>query len=299
MRVGQSASELDEYRLEADAAYKKSLDPAVTVSVWHVSVDKSRAELERAIEATANLTGIREALEVSGAYVRALRHLMAPPLSQDQFKLACAAWSKGTEKNGRPLKPDQAEVVAKTISTWLDPRITQELAQGSHETALRGAIYLMASQMYQTERRNVLAAAQEEGACEVLDAMGFTRTPSVSVDQHGIVGPRCYMRKTNFLTADGASHEVDIAVGFEKNLVLALECKVSNDATNSIKRVNDVLKKHEAWKKQWGKFLVTGALLQGVFAAKDIERLRQERVQVVWSHRLDGFRDLIQEMLSE
>ncbi len=65
-----------------------------------------------------------------------------------------------------------------------------------------------------------------------------------------------------------------------------MECKVSNDQTNSVKRINDVLKKSAAWKTHWGSFVKTGALLQGVIAAKDVARLIDDGVEVFWSHDL-------------
>ena len=68
-----------------------------------------------------------------------------------------------------------------------------------------------------------------------------------------------------------------------------MECKVSNDETNSVKRVNDVLKKATAWKDHWGNFVKTAALLQGVIAPKDVDRLIDGGVEVFWSHDLATF----------
>lgn len=281
---------------EAELAYVEALTPEMTRRAWHAAVDHSEADLRATLLATHNLTGIETALKQSGAHVRALRHLMAPPLSQDQFKLACADWTKGSEKSGRPIEASQAKIVAETISGWLDPHLISEIAAGSQTQALRGAVYLLANQRYQTERRSLLATAQESQACEILNHAGYTFRTSELIDRHGLIPPRHYLRNANFATSDHAEHEVDIAVGFKKDLVLAIECKVSNDATNSIKRINDVLKKHTAWKKKWGDFVVTGALLQGVFAAKDVARLQYAGVIILWSHRLDELRTTLEEL---
>ena len=43
------------------------------------------------------------------------------------------------------------------------------------------------------------------------------------------------------------------------------------------------------WKTHWGSFVKPAALLQGVIAAKDVERLIDENVLVFWSHNLDEF----------
>ena len=70
-----------------------------------------------------------------------------------------------------------------------------------------------------------------------------------------------------------------------------MECKVTNDETNSVKRINDVLKKATAWQAHWGSFVRTAALLQGVIAFKDVERLLEANVEVFWSHDLTKFED--------
>lgn len=74
-----------------------------------------------------------------------------------------------------------------------------------------------------------------------------------------------------------------------------MECKVSNDQTNSIKRVNDVVKKAGAWQKHWGNFVATAAMLQGVFAKNEPIRLLQANILVFWSHDLDGFISWLEE----
>ena len=107
------------------------------------------------------------------------------------------------------------------------------------------------------------------------------------------------MKKTRFATATTAHQEVDIACGLRGSYVLAMECKVTNDETNSVKRINDVLKKATAWKHHWGSFIVTAALLQGVIAPKDVQRLTDAGVEVFWSHDLEAFaRWLAQKMAS-
>jgi len=68
-----------------------------------------------------------------------------------------------------------------------------------------------------------------------------------------------------------------------------MECKSTNDETNSVKRVNDVLKKATAWKDHWGSFVITAALLQGVIAPKDVQRLSDAGVLVFWSHDIAAF----------
>jgi len=104
------------------------------------------------------------------------------------------------------------------------------------------------------------------------------------------------MHKTRFATRT-RPQEVDIALGLSRTYVAAMECKVSNDATNSVKRINDVIKKATAWKEHWGSFVEPVALLQGVIKPRDVRRLIDAGVVVFWSHRLKDLEEWLDERL--
>ena len=99
------------------------------------------------------------------------------------------------------------------------------------------------------------------------------------------------MHKTRFISGPNENQEVDIACGLKNTVVLAVECKVTNDKTNSVKRINDVLKKASAWRTQWGRLITSAAVLQGVIKFADVQRLLDDGVEVFWAHRLDLFSD--------
>ena len=99
------------------------------------------------------------------------------------------------------------------------------------------------------------------------------------------------MHKTRFVSGPNENQEVDIACGLRGTVVLAVECKVTNDVTNSVKRINDVLKKAAAWRSHWGSFIVSAAVLQGVIKFGDVKRLLDAGVEVFWAHQLDLFSD--------
>jgi hypothetical protein len=143
--------------------------------------------------------------------------------------------------------------------------------------------------------RSATARGGSHAAAAVLDELGFVRVFPGLVESAGSVADGQYGRAIQFVTADESSQEVDLAVGLSGGRILALECKVSNDRTNSIKRINDVLKKAAGWQMQWGRFVITGALLQGVFSEKEPRRLLANQVRIFWSHRLDRFREWIAE----
>jgi hypothetical protein len=159
---------------------------------------------------------------------------------------------------------------------------------------LLGIAPIIAGQIVATARRSRLSMKQEQAVVTMLHSMGWARLPSKMIDERADVPSKHFMHKTRFSTSQKSSQEVDIACGLDKSVVLAMECKVTNDETNSVKRINDVLKKASAWKGHWGNFVRTAALLEGVIAPKDVDRLLDEGVEVFWSHDLDAFKDWLE-----
>lgn len=273
---------------QATQVYIQDMETQFQSEFWKECLAEASEEVTATLVATNNLTDIKKALKESGRHSRALRFLLGPPLSQDQFQLACPEWSKGSEKTGSKLKEEVAEAFQKTFQQWKDPLRTNTLNQESARVkAIYSTAILIAQTEFSTKKRMRLAKAQEQAAIEVLLKIGFVKVDLGKVDQPGTLAVGHFARATQFATADGSSHEVDIAVGLKNRRILALECKVSNDKTNSVKRTNDVLKKAAAWKTQWGRFVITGALLQGVFGNNEPRRLLEAEVELFWSHRLN------------
>lgn len=278
-------------REEAEKAYVDLLRPDQESPRWRQVVADLEQKVEATLTATQDLTDVRSALLETGEHMQVLRFLMAPPLSQDQFKLACRDWQKSTEKGGKPLRPEAAAATAEAFEHWQDIERTGPIrARGdarARQSAVTTTAHMIAVDGYRTLRRMRLAHEQEQAVVDLLVGLGYRKLPSHLVDQPGALAEDEFMHATQFQTADGSSHEVDVAVGLPRRAILALECKVSNDKTNSVKRVNDVLKKATAWKRRWGTTVFTGALLQGVYSEKEPRRLLEEDVEIFWSHRLD------------
>jgi hypothetical protein len=151
-------------------------------------------------------------------------------------------------------------------------------------------VSLMAKQATDTESRTESSAAQERSIIEMLLANGWIQVPPSPILSQGALNAGEFAHKVKCATRT-EPQEADIACGIDGRVILAMECKVSNDRTNSIKRINDVLKKAEAWKVHWGSFVKPAALLQGVFKPADVDRLSDAGIDVFWSHNLDRFID--------
>jgi hypothetical protein len=279
----------------ARALYVASRDPAIDAAEWREALRLARGQIADMLRASDYMIDPAKALASSGKHMIAIRQLMAPPMSQDQFALMCPEWRKGTEKNGH-LTSNVATVVAQKALEWIDnagvpwlaalrPPTRAEL----RNTLQRGSV-LIALQKVQTLQRNRLSSVQESAVLNLLTSMGWERRPSKLISDLTTVAPKTFMNKTRFATKT-RPQEVDVACGLKGTIVAAIECKVTNDETNSVKRINDVLKKANAWHNHWGSFVETVAVLQGVIKAADVDRLSEANVHVFWSHDLDSLRD--------
>lgn len=280
-----------EQAAKAQAIYIQSRTPDADLEDWNAALREARRSIGEALRDSDYLRDISAALFANGEHARIFRHILAPPLSQDQFTLCYPAWKKSTEKrNGPKTKQESAAAVAQAIQERRVVTLTPWLSSGRAPTRreLERLFWsispLIANQQFATVQRNRLARIQEGTIAALLDASGWTKLPSSLLDTKAALPLKHYMHKTRFATSTTRPQEVDIALGLKSTVVLAMECKVTNDMTNSIKRVNDVLKKAHAWKDHWGSFVKTAAVLQGVIAEKDVMRLLDGGVEVFWSH---------------
>ncbi len=278
----------------AKAVYLASRSAPDDSADWAKALRLAREKIADTLRASDSLSKVAYALQQSGAHSLVLRHLMAPPISQDQFALLCPEWSKQREKTGGRTPSAKAQAVASAFELWRSRSLTSWVDQGRPplKRELKRLLWaiapLIANQQIQTIQRTRAAAAQEGAVIAMLERKGWTRLPARSLDTRGDLPPLHYSYKTRFAT-EGGSQEVDLALGLHGVVVLAMECKVSNDKTNSIKRINDVVKKAVAWKDHWARFVRTAALLQGVINPSDVHRLLDKGVDVFWSHDLARF----------
>jgi hypothetical protein len=278
----------------AAAKYVAGLTSPQAAMDWHSAIMQARRDVVAALKASACLTDIPAALAVSAAHLRVFRFLLAPPISQDQFKLLCPAYSKSKENKGSPITGNEAAAVSAALLAARNPRLTRWLDRGGPpkrfeiRELLHAVSPLLSQQIIATVRRNRLSAEQEGAVIALLKAKGWTRMNSALIETLSTVPAKYYMHKTRFATTT-QPQEVDVACGLGKDRVLAMECKVTNDETNSVKRINDVLKKAAAWQDHFASFVHTAALLQGVIAPKDVNRLLAADVEVFWSHKLADF----------
>ena len=78
----------------------------------------------------------------------------------------------------------------------------------------------------------------------------------------------------------------DFIIGLPGGSTMALECKVSNSATNSIKRLNnDAANKATTWCRDFGTVqVVTAAVLVGVYAIRNLVDAQARGLTFFWAH---------------
>lgn len=284
-----------EQALRAEQIYWASLTPQGSAVDWNHAVALARSLVQSALTASVNLMNVADALRVSGEHMRVFRHALAPPKSQDQFKIICPQWPKASEVNSTAMGQTASIACAAVLQLWWDQRITPWLASARSPNALELAefessvVALIASQEVATQTRKRLATAQERQVLDLLIANGWTKMPARTIETRAALPAKHFMHKTRFATNTTTPQEVDIACGLPDTYVLAMECKVTNDHTNSVKRINDVLKKATSWRAHWGSFITTAAMLQGVIKPNDVKRLLDAGVLVFWSHEIGKF----------
>ncbi len=90
-------------------------------------------------------------------------------------------------------------------------------------------------------------------------------------------------------------NECDIAVRLNDGRLLAIECKVSNSALNSVKRlVRETGGKAGAWNRDFGARVATAAVLAGVFKLGNLlDAQDNHHVVIYWEHNLDPLIDFV------
>lgn len=278
----------------AKALYVSSLTSSKSTNDWHVAKALSRKQVFSTLRDTNCFLDMAGGLQKSGSHLLILRHILAPPVSQDQFSLLCPSYPKRNEKTGKALSKVSAQAIEEIILSGRDREITSWLdiptkpRKYQIKNLIRTITSILSMQSVATLRRSRLSSEQESSVVNLLQSRGWTKQSSGLISNLTDVKRQHFLHKAKFATRT-RPQEVDIACGLSGTVVLAMECKVTNDETNSVKRINDVLKKASAWQDHWGSFVHTAALLQGVIAFKDVQRLLEARVSVFWSHDLPTF----------
>ena len=288
--------QFEEQRTIASAAFceERLREP---VEQYREVFDGYAARVRALLDKTNNLTNWADGVEIilsDSIGLEALRYLAGPPISADDLKtLADASLAPSRLRND----PAMATRVLKVVLTSLDAKRFPWVAELRHpgESELRAAALasasLIATQRVLTDRKNLAKTMQEKQVASYLASIGLTE-----------VGPR-EIRTSDDAPGRGSfcgecmfgDRKADLVVQLYDGRLLPIECKVSNSATNSVKRLNnDAAVKAKAWIEQFGtRQTIPTAVLSGVFKKHNLVHAQKDGLAIFWAHNLSPLGDFI------
>lgn len=250
-----------------------------------------RDAFDELLEATVDLKNFKQkAHEVlaNDGLCEAVRYLPAPPISLDDLKVL--AETRSISANALRKDPDLANRIVETVMAGLDrqrfPWVSERREATEHEraSAVLASAAMLATKRVETDRRNEGKEAQEQEVRGMLKGHGFNEVARRSVDTLGDAPKAGEFCMESLL----GTRKADLIVGLWDRRVMPIECKVSNSATNSIKRLNnDAAVKAETWRKDFGQIqVVPSAVLSGVYKLRNLEDAQARGLALFWAHSL-------------
>ena len=289
-----TSEELRRDRLIAIEAFRteRMLEP---LEQYLNAFDEFQGVVEELLEATVDLTQLdTTALEVlcDKRLALAFRYLAGPMISADDLKvLADAVLTPGRLRT----EPEMVARIVDVIRSGLDRRrfvwMPEQREPTEHEraAAILATASLIAHSRAGTGRRNEGKTNQEQAVAERLTAAGLTlvkRRKIATLRQAPNPGEFC-------LESTVGTHKADLIVTAWDGRVIPIECKVSNSATNSVKRLNkDAAVKAGDWRTDFGATqVVPVAVLSGVYKLHNLTDAQSRGLALIWAHNLEALID--------
>jgi XamI-like restriction endonuclease len=224
-------------------------------------------------------------------FVAAARYLAGPPISADDLRTLTGG------AVGRRLPPETAQRVAEVLRAIWDPIRLPWLAsrraptKHERESAIAWTAGIWAVEQVRTSRRTEASRRQENAVVAILKKAGFNEKRRIrtmkSLDE---LERGCFMREVTL-----AGSKCDVPIRLRDGRLLALECKVSNSALNSVKRlIRETGGKARRWHDAFGEQVVTGVVLAGVYKLGNLVDAQETfHVALFWQHDLTRLRRYI------
>lgn len=225
----------------------------------------------------------------------AFRYLAAPPISASDLeilaetKLSRGAFGKDPTGAGRVR-----DVVLKILDRHRFPWIAEAREPTEHELdeAVTASAALVAAKKVETARRSDAKKNQEALVKAALIGIGFEEVAPRNIPlPYAAPAPGEFCGESMFGSTRG-----DIIVRLHDQRIMPIECKVSNSAVNSYKRVNhEAANKARQWLAAFGKATtVPTAVLSGVFSPVNLVSAQAAGLALFWAHRIDDLTDFIE-----
>ena len=225
-----------------------------------------------------------------------LRYLAGPPISEDDLKTLADVPSLAPAR----VREDDAvaQELFRVIEASLDikrfPWMREQRTPEEKEryAAVVASASLLATQRVQTARRNTGKDNQEATVRKYLKGIGLKKiTPRPMPTMHQIPKAGEFCGECQLGT-----RKADMVVGLYDNRVMPIECKVSNSALNSVKRLNnDAAAKAAQWRDDFGRQVVPSAVISGVFNEGNLKDAQKAGLWIFWAHNLSPLGAFINE----
>ncbi|MDA8232077.1 MAG: XamI family restriction endonuclease [Magnetospirillum sp.] len=169
----------------------------------------------------------------------ALRYLAGPPISEDD--LAVLAEVPSFAPSRLDADPAAAGRILATITQALDTKRFPWIDKGRGPTqseksaAILASAALITAQRISTDRRNEGKEAQEQAVKAFLVGRGFTEVPARTIRTLDDAPARGQFCPESLV----GTRKADVPVRLFDGRLMPIECKVSNSALNSVKRINN------------------------------------------------------------
>lgn len=260
--------------------------------------DQYQSDVETLLETSVDLSDLSDTMALLGEpdSLMAFRYLAAPPISYDDLKVLveARALSKAQLLANADLGPRIVSTVRQVIDRRRFPWVAdnREPTETERNAAIVASAALMAASRAQTNRRTVGKEKQEARVKEVLRSVGFTEVPSRRIPNFASAPDLGEYCPESLL----GTRKADVVARLWDQRVMAIECKVSNSSTNSVKRLNnDAAVKAERWRNEFGSLqVVPTAILSGVFKLGNLKAAQANGLTLFWAHDLDPMLEWIE-----
>lgn len=257
--------------------------------------DRRQGQFEVLLEQTVDLTELgQHAIELlTTPHLRdALRYIAGPPISEDDLKTLAEAPT--FTKSKLQADPAMAKRLIDTVVSVVDVRRFPWLSRdGQHresteverDSAILASAAIIATRDAEKMRRSESKEAQETLVEDLLETRGFKKVATRNVRTLADAPrPGEFCRESVVVGS-----KADFVIGLHDNRIMPLECKVSNSAVNSIKRLNrEAARKAEVWRGDLGPAnCVPAAVLSGVYYHHMLLDAQNRGLTLFWSHSLE------------
>lgn len=272
-----------------------------TALAYHERFSSARAEARHVLAMSSNLLSLStdgQAL-LCGGYLPVMRSMTRPTVSEDDFKTMIDLSSSSLKKfEDRAVADLAIGYIERNLNADIFPWVEKGAApsEGEIAAAVTAVAALVADQKTKTSLRGRSSKKQEKLVRDTL--VKECSLHVVSAHEFTLLSDAPHRGEIFNREVKAGSAKADIVLGLHDGRILCLECKSSNSAVNSFKRLNhEVVDKVKKWSADFGAQCVAGAVLEGRYSPQNLASAQAEGAYLFWSSDLTDLVDFVNSTL--